>query len=80
MRASTLLLLLSLGCDTGDPAAATGAHACVVRMVLDFSGISAEWTDTLAVDGGAAAPLTFTDCRSIPTVDPNHCLMRGGGG
>jgi len=60
--------------------AATGAHAYVVRMVYDFSGTTAAWADTLAVDGGAEVPLTFTDCRSIPTFDPNHCLMRGGGG
>lgn len=61
-------------------AAATGTHAYVVRMVYDISGTTAVWTDTLAVDDGAEVPLTFVDCRSIPTIDLNHCLMRGGGG
>jgi hypothetical protein len=59
---------------------ATGAHACVVRAVYELVGTTAVRTATLSIDGGAEVPSTFTDCRSIPTVDLKHCLMRGGGG
>jgi hypothetical protein len=65
-----------------DTATATGSQTYTVTMSYDYgpSAPRASWTDTLSLDGGAPMPLVFTSCRSIPTLDANHCLLRGGGG
>jgi hypothetical protein len=63
-----------------DTATATSSRTYTVKMVYDFSGATAKWTDTLSIDGAAGIPLVFGSCRSIPTPDANHCLSRGAGG
>jgi hypothetical protein len=57
-----------------DTAAAEGEHSYAVHQLLDIENSS--YVFTLATDGAAPAPLTFTSCEQIPPLSEtsaNYC-------